>query len=208
MAVFDRFKKQQSQDLTSLSEPQVGTVSDLSTLRTDTVHGRLELQVQKMLTGWDSSLSEGAETPPAIRAARLLLPRLFKHLKDADEEVIKSFCKSFADAMNWVANGDDVVTDVGTNLSEEIGEGVASRGDGNGEVDVRGIPDSSVSQGVSESPDSGDRLETPVHGAVAPKRAKRQRVVQTVGSRSVSSELGSTSGENESDGELERGVEA
>lgn len=182
----------------SLESQAEDTASEVSKLSTDTVGGRFEIKLAEMLKGMSSV--DGApddDNTPAIKAIKLMMPMMLRHIRKADDATIAKFSKYIADNLYWVANGEEATnddsnptaSDASGHQPEENSARVIDGRFGIGEVDASGVPSSTVSIGESESPDSGSGHKAKIHRRVASKRLASVKAVQEVGPRGETPEL-------------------
>ena len=154
--------------------------------------GRFDIKMRELLSGMATVTSDGSEEmTPAIKAIKLLMPTLLKHLRKADEATIAKFSKMFADGMYWVATGKEIPSDndaeptsnAERDSAEEVPAGIDNRGVGVGEIDPIGVSDSPIFDGLSTVEDSGSGHEAEVQGGVDSGGSSGREVVQAVGSR-------------------------
>lgn len=154
--------------------------------------GRFDIKMRELLSGMATVTSDGTEEmTPAIKAIKLLMPTLLKHLRKADEATIAKFSKMFADGMYWVATGKEIPSDndaepasnVERDSIEEISAGTDNGSVGVGEVDSGGVSDSPIFDGLSTVEDSGSGHETEVQGGVDGSWPSGGEIVQEMGSR-------------------------
>lgn len=140
------------------------------------------------------------EMTPALKAIKLLMPTMLKHLRKADEATITKLSMTFAEGMYWVSTGKELPSDkhvASANNAERDSVTESATGPDNwsvgiGEVDSIGIPDSAIRVGLPESADSGNRHETEVQGSVDSGGDASGEAVQKVGSRRPSRKLNAT----------------
>lgn len=148
--------------------------------------------MRELLSGMATVTSDGTEEmTPAIKAIKMLMPTLLKHLHKADEATIAKFSRMFADGMYWVATGKEIPSDndaeptsnVERDSVEEIPAGIDNGSVGVGEVDSVGVSDSPIFDGLSTVADSGSGHKAEVQSGVDSGGPSGGETVQEVGSR-------------------------
>jgi hypothetical protein len=159
-------------------------------------------------------VSESNGVDPVFKAAKLLLPRLAAHLKNARPEIIVELSKRISTALHYVAtgeeeaNGDPVPTSVDSGETDtpsvsdrapEVRTRITGGRNGVRKVNSRGVSVVAVRRGVSESPSPSGGFEAEVPSGVPDNGSVSEETVSTLGSRSVSAQFDATGFRDESE---------